>query len=262
MMGDPPTRGPVLLLLALLLLPPERAHAQASAGTDANIEPRMLIDVPTAGMLPGSSFALGFDFFQEGGMLVGMSFGVIDRLTIGLSYGGTGLIGSGEVTMNKLPGVQLRVRIIEESPALPALVLGFDSQGKDGYLEDLDRYRIKSPGFFASLSRNYSWLGNFGFHAGMNYSLERGDGDRDLNFYAGADKSIGDVVSLVAEYNLASNDSDGEAIGKGRGYLNLGFRWSPGTGITLGFNIKDILRNSREAESVKRTLQLEYVKFL
>lgn len=254
-------RGAALVLAALLLLPAARSYGQASAGTDANIEPRMLIDVPTAGMLAASSFALGFAFHGDGGLLTGMSFGVMDRLTLGMSYGGSGLIGSGSVEMNELPGVHLRIRVLEESAAIPALVLGFESQGQDGYIRGLDRYRVKSPGFFGVVSRNYSWLGNFGLHLGVNYSLERGDEDRDLNFFLGADKTIGGVLSLVAEYNLASNDSDGKALGKGRGYLNTGIRWSAGGGLTLGLNIKDILRNSRDAGGVNRTLQLEYIRF-
>lgn len=254
-------RVPAGVLLILLLLSPAKADAQASAGTDANIEPRMLVDMPTAGMLPGSSFALGFDFYRDGGLLTGMSFGVMDRVMLGLSYGGTGLIGAGDVEMNELPGVHLRVRILEESASIPAVAVGFESQGRDGYLRDLDRYRVKSPGFFGVLSRNYSWLGNLGLHLGVNYSMERGDEDRDVNFFAGADKTIGGVISLVAEYNLASNDSDGKAIGKGRGYLNTGLRWSAGGGLTLGLNVKDILRNSRDGETVSRTLQLEYIRF-
>jgi len=45
--------------------------------------------------------------------------------------------------------MHVKIRLLEESYILPALALGFDSQGKDGYLKDLDRYKIKSPGFYA-----------------------------------------------------------------------------------------------------------------
>jgi len=128
-------------------------------------------------------------------------------------------------------------------------------------VEELDRYLIKSPGFFAVASRNYAWLGNMSLHGGVNYSLERGDDDSDLNAYVGVEKSVGTALSLSGEYNLASNDSDGSALGKGRGYLNFAIRWSTGGGMTLALNIKDVLRNLRGVESINRTVRLEYVKF-
>lgn len=235
--------------------------AQGSAGTTANVEPRFVVDVPTAGMLPEGSFTLDLDFYQRGGVLCGLSFGLLERLTVGLAYGGSKLIGSDDPEWNEVPGVNLKVRLFEESTALPALALGFDSQGRDGYLRALDRYLIKSPGFFIVASRNYAWLGDMSLHGGVNYSLERGDGDRDISVYVGAEKSIGTSLALTGEYNLASNDSDGRSLGKGRGYLNFGIRWSTGGGMTLGLNVKDALRNLRDVESINRTIRLEYAKF-
>ncbi len=205
---------------------------------------------------------MDLEFHQQGGVLAGVSVGLLDRLSIGLSYGGSGLIGDQEPVMNKLPGANIKVRLFEESTYFPAVALGFDSQGRDGVIKDLDRYQIKSPGFYLAVSRNYSWLGDLSLHGGANYSLERSDGDRDVNFFAGVEKTIGTGISAVLEYNLASNDSDARAIGKGRGYLNGGLRWSAGGGLTLGLNLKDILGNARNVSSVNRTVRLEYVKFL
>jgi hypothetical protein len=237
------------------------AAGQGSAGTTANVEPRFLVDAPTAGMLPEGSFTLDLDFYQRGGMLCGLSFGLLQRLTVGLAFGGSRLIGSDEPDWNKLPGVNLKVRLFEESEELPAIALGFDSQGRDGYDRSLDRYLIKSPGFFAVASRNYAWLGDMSVHGGLNYSLERGDDDNDITAFVGAEKTIGTSIAMTAEYNLASNDSDHRALGKGRGYLNFGIRWSTGGGLTLGLNVKDVLRNLRGVEAINRTVRLEYAKF-
>ncbi|MFN0159567.1 MAG: hypothetical protein ACKVRP_16005 [Bacteroidota bacterium] len=235
--------------------------AQGSAGTGSNIEPRYVVDVPTAGMLPKASFAMDMDFYQEGGVLFGLSVGVLDQLSIGLSYGGSRLLGADEPIMNELPGVNVKVRIVEEGEDWPAIALGFDSQGRDGFLKDLDRYQIKSPGFYAALSRNYSLLGNLSVHGGINYSLERGDDDEDANVFAGVEKSIGSVFSLLMEYNVAANDSHAKAVGRGRGYLNFGARWSVGGGFTLGFNLKDIIKNGGDISVANRTVRLEYIRF-
>lgn len=251
----------MLCACAVLCTTPSLLRAQGSAGTAANVEPRFLVDVPTAGMLPEGSFTLDLDFYQRGGVLCGLSFGLLERLTVGLGYGGSQLIGSDDPEWNELPGINLKIRLFEESEVLPAIAFGFDSQGRDGYIRALDRYLIKSPGFFAVASRNYAWLGDMSLHGGINYSLERGDDDRDISLFVGAEKSIGAALALSGEYNLAANDSDGRSLGKGRGYLNFGIRWSTGGGMTLGLNVKDVLRNLRDVESINRTIRLEYAKF-
>jgi hypothetical protein len=247
-------------LLAALLFSCELS-AQGSAGTGGNIEPRFLVDIPTAGMLGKSTFALDFDFYQEGGVLIGISVGLIDRLSLGVSYGGSKLIGGDSPVMNDVPGVNVKIRILEESTVLPAIAIGFDSQGKDGYIKELDRYRIKSPGFYAAGSKNYQLLGYFSIHGGVNYSLERADDDKDVNIFAGVEKTIGSALSLVLEYNLASNDSDGNALGKGRGYLSAGIRWAVGGGLTLGVNLKDIIKNADDVTVGNRTVKIEYAAF-
>lgn len=249
----------VVVLLSGSLL--SAGRAQGSAGSEGTLEPRYLVDIPTAGMLPKSSFALDMDFYQEGGVLLGLSAGILDRLGFGISYGGTNLIGSGEPEMNAVPGVNLKIRIIEENVVLPAMVLGFDSQGRDGYIKSLSRYTIKSPGFYVAASKNYGLLGFFSLHGGVNYSLERADDDRDINVFAGVEKSVGSVISLVLEYNLGANDSNGRALGKGRGYVNAGLKCSIGGGLTLGVCLKDLVKNSSNDISVaNRVVKMEYVK--
>ena len=235
-------------------------YGQGSAGSGGSLEPRYLVDIPTAGMLDKGNFALDLDFYQEGGVLLALSVGIIDRLSFGISYGGSKLIGSQEPVMNELPGVNLRIRVIEENVVLPAIALGFDSQGKDGYRKDLDRYVIKSPGFYAVGSKNYSLAGFFSVHGGVNYSLERADDDSDVNFFAGVEKTLGPVISVVLEYNSALNDNSGNALGKGNGYLNAGIKWSIGGGLTLAVNLKDIVKNAGDVNVGNRTVCIEYAK--
>lgn len=236
------------------------AHAQGSAGTGGKLEPRFLVDVPTAGMLAKGSFALDIDFYQEGGVLLGLSAGIFDRLSFGISYGGSKLIGGDKPVMNEIPGVNLKIRLLEENVALPAIAIGFDSQGKDGYISEFDRYRIKSLGVYAVASKNYTFAGFLSIHGGVNYSFERSDDDRDPNVFAGIEKTLGPVVSLTLEYNLGANDSDHNAIGRGRGYLNAGLRWSAGGGFTLGVHLKDLAQNGGDLKVANRTVHIEFVR--
>jgi hypothetical protein len=235
--------------------------AQNTAGDAANVEPRYVIDTPTAGLLKRGAFAMDVDFFQNGGMTIGLSAGALDRLSFGIAYGGTGIIGHDSVTLQKLPGVNLKFRLIDESAAMPAIALGFDSQGKETYIDSTERFTIKSRGFFAAASKNYTLLGNLSLHGGVNYSLENKDGDKDLDFFIGAEKSLGSDISFLFEYDFGFNDDIG-VVGKGKGYMNAGMRWSWGNGFTLGFDLKNLIKNQDQVTVGNRTIKVEYVRTL
>jgi hypothetical protein len=236
--------------------------AQGSAGSAGKLEPRSLIDFPTAGMIPRGSIALDVDFYREGGVDLSCAVGIFDRLSAGLSYGGSGLIGAGSPVMNAAPGFNVKLRLLEESIYVPALALGFDSQGHDGYNRSLNRYAIKSPGFYAVFSKNYAVLGFFSLHGGADYSLERADGNGNINLFAGIEKTIGPFLSFMLEYNLGSNDTGNNTLGEGKGYLNMALRCSLGGGLTLGINFKDLVDNGGNVTVANRTVHIEYVKSL
>jgi hypothetical protein len=240
---------------------PSAGIAQGSAGSDGKVEPRFLVDIPTAGLLDRGSFAFDANFFQEGGVLVGLTAGVLDRLNFGISYGGTKIIGAEDPAWNKTPGVSVKFRLFDESDLIPAIAIGYDSQGKEAYIDSLDRYTIKSPGFFATASKNYAILGYLSIHGGINYSLERVDGDKDMNVFVGVEKTIGTDISVMLENDFAFNDSRGRALGSGKGYMNFGGRWSLGSGFTIGLDLKDVRKNQRHVTIGKRAIRLEYVKF-
>ncbi|HUN66058.1 MAG TPA: hypothetical protein VMW43_08135 [Bacteroidota bacterium] len=252
-------RSAGIVLLFLLLGDRSVLNAQGTAGSGALLETRSLVDIPTAGMLPHGDFALGMEFFQEGGMLFSGSFGVTDHFMLGLSYGGTGLLGDAHPQWNPAPGVLFRVRIFDETISLPALVLGFESQGKEPYVTDPGRYTIKSPGFYLVVSKNYEAYGTLSFHGGVNYSLEHADGDKDPDLFAGAEKSVGRFLSFLAEYNLGWDDSDRGARGRGRGYLNLALAVSAGNGLTLRFSLKDLLHNQPQVTAGNRVFSVDFV---
>ena len=248
------------LLLLILCAPACDLCAQGSAGSGGKLEPRSLVDFPTAGMIPRGSIALDVDFYRDGGVDLACAVGIFDRLSAGLSYGGSGLIGSGSPVMNATPGFSVKVRVLEESVYVPALALGFDSQGHDGYDRNLDRYTIKSPGLYSVFSKNYSVLGFLSVHGGANYSLERSDGNRNINLFAGIEKTVGPFLSLMIEYDLASNDTGHNSLGSGHGYLNMALRCSLGGGLTLGINLKDLADNGGNVTVANRTVHIEYVK--
>lgn len=251
-----------LIVFFFLVLSAGGQKITGSAGSDATVESRTIVDMPTAGMLKKSQLAFDAEFFQQGGILFGFSIGLLDRLTLGISYGGCRLIGSESPQFNPAPGILVKVRLLEESMALPALVLGFDNQGREPYIDSTSRYTIKSPGAFAALSKNYSLLGTLSIHGGVNYSLERSDGDKNFNAYTGIEKSIGPLFSITLEYNIALNDDTIRSLGRGKGYLNTCFSWSMGSGFTLGFGLKNLTKNQNNIQIGNRILRIEYVRSL
>ncbi len=251
-----------LILMSILILS-SSAFAQGTFGTGAKYEYRYLIDVPTAGVLEKGVAGMSFDVMPWGVLVSKIEVGVFTDFSFGISYGAANLIGKGNPDWYKLPGVNLRFRALNESEGLPALTIGFDSQGKGAWFDGVDRYEIKSPGFFAAVSKNFEFLGYLGLHGVVNYSLEREDGDKDLNIAFGVEKTIGSKFSIIAEYDFAINDNNETSIGDGSGYLNMGFRWSVGDGFTVGGNLRNLLSNNKlNSYNADRGIFIEYAKSL
>lgn len=242
-----------LAVLTLIIMPAETASAQGTAGTSGGAEPRFLIDAPTAGMLSGGALAMDLDLFQDGGILAGVSFGFLNRFSVGISYGGSGLIGDATAVFNPAPGFNARVRPFEEGMAIPAIVLGFDSQGRESYLEESDEYIISSKGFFVAASKNFGFAGFLSVHGGANYSLDPAKDDRGVDYFFGMEKTIGPAISAMIEYNSGTGAVSGNGV-----LLNLGLRWSVGGGFTLGFDLKNLTRNGERVSIGNRSLKIEF----
>lgn len=247
----------ILSLLGTSILP------QGSSGSDAKFEYRSLVDMPTAGVLERGFSSITMEALPFGVVITKLEVGIYDGFSFGISHGGSNIIGTGKITWYKLPAINFRARIINEDTMLPAITLGFDSQGKGVYDEILKRFEIKSPGFFVAAAKNFEFFGYLSVHGALNYSLEREDADKDLNLQIGAEKTIGSKVSIIAEYDFAVNDNTGKSLGKGNGYMNFGVRWSIGDGLTLGVNLRDMFKNKKVLGNVAdRGIFVEYVKAL
>tara|TARA_B100000959_G_C14879725_1_gene581989 strand:- start:44 stop:919 length:876 start_codon:yes stop_codon:yes gene_type:complete len=233
--------------------------------------PLDLVSIPTSGTLPKGSFTLEALLINGGGVLPKLSIGITDHFFIGLSYGIQDFISEKKPTINKpTPEIQIRYRLYEETQSFPAIVIGLDTQGKGRFLSELyeggtyyhnfDRYEQKAVGAYIVCSKNWNFGGNLGLHIGFNKNTWESDPysynnesntvfrDKDLNFFFGIDKEINRSFSFLLEYDAAMNDnfkiSDGfNLFGKGKGYLNLGLRWTVAENLMLEIDFKDISKN-------------------
>jgi len=196
-----------------------------------------------------------------GGMMMGLNVGITDRFTVGLSYGGEGIIGRRNyINWNNYPGVLVKYRLFEERFITPALTLGYDHQGHGGSASrgefGYDGYIFKSPGFFGALSKNYIMLNivQIGVHGTANYSLEGRDSVNWPNVMIGFDITINDELMLVTEYDFAWNDKTGSKERYySRGFFNVGLRWAFSNNFQLGLDVKDIFETKmRGPDGAKR----------
>jgi hypothetical protein len=251
----------IFLAIIILLSVTLQINAQGTAGTGAKFQYRFLIDMPTPGVLEKGYVGVTTDILPGGVLIPKIEVGVFDNVSFGISYGGSNIIGAGTPKWYKLPGVNFRIKLYEETLNSPSLTLGFDSQGKGEYFDSTSRFANKSPGFFAAVNKNFAFLGYLGLNATANYSIESKDGDNFLNLMVGAEKTISEKVSFIIEYDFALNDNAAKNYGDGNGYLNMGVRWSMGDGFTLGFDLRDMLNNKKWSPSTAdRALKIEYIR--
>jgi hypothetical protein len=251
----------ILPVLLLILVAIGRMTAQRAAGVNSNIDPLYLIDMPVAGILPTTSGSIDAFFYDQGGVLGGVVYGLRKNLNIGLFYGGTNIIGSGGITWDKLPGLMVRYRIFEEDAQYPALIVGFDSHGREGYSYSDHQYMTKSPGLFVAASKNYALAGSITFHGGLNYTLERYDKDMSPNMYMGVEKTLGPIVSVLGEYNFAFDNDQGRK-GFWNGSLNFGVRIATNIGFNIDLLIKNLLTSNPYYHHPIRAVRIQYVRYL
>lgn len=265
---------PLLLLGSLGLTPGATAQddIDISRNTLFDFPPRVLVDMPTAGTLPRGHFSLGVRMYTMGGGMGFTNIGLSNRFMVGISFGGTNVISDQDADWN--PGIEfsLKFRVVDELPYLPAMSVGYSSQGYGAFNELQDRYTYKSRGFYAVASRSfyfYRWTA--GWHGGINYSVSdeetenaaNGDiADNDVNFFLGADATFNYNLALLLEYDAALNDdrSANDFSGKGRGYLNLSVKWLFTRNLEIELMGKDLLVNRPEAETFSREVRLTYIE--
>ena len=243
----------MLLFLFIQIIPCDAQNENNQLETRfglRSMKPINLIDIPTANFISRKYFQLKMRVYNNGGMLAGLTVGLTQRLMFGVTYGGQNIIGYGKVIWNESPGVRLRYRIRFEDMRFPAFSIGFNSQGYGTYYPSLNRYQVKSMGFYLVVSKNYIIIKDLGVHAGLNYSNENKDAEKDINFFCGAHLMLDPDLSLFWEYDFAINDNDEKSIGTGKGYMNVAVRWAFARRLILEFSFKNLMKNNKKVEGI------------
>jgi hypothetical protein len=268
-----PAKQALLIAVVLIIMVANGFAQNRSSSPDmaaivpaTGIAPRLLVDCPTAATLPRASFDVHVRDFAGGGLLASINVGLHRRFMLGVSYGGTAVLGEHKPTWQDHPEFEVKYQIVPETYAIPAVAVGFASQGYGPFIDSLDRFTYKSRGFYAVVSKayqTYEW--SSGFHGGINYSLEHTkDHDDSPNIFFGFDMNVNRDVAVVAEYDLALNDNRGDLHGhggRGRGYFNMGLRWIFMERLELGIDFKNLFNNRKDSNQMSRELRINYYEF-
>lgn len=229
-------------------------------------ELEQLILAPTAGLLRRGESEINAKLYKDNGLLVGTKVGLFPRFMFGINYGAERIVGNQDPIWHERVEFNAKYRLFDESPQMPAFVIGFNSQGHGKYYPEQSRYDIKSKGFYGVASKNWSFLGNLGLHLGVNYSLENKKDD-NIGIFAGADKNIGEVITFLGEYDLGINDNENWLENEtsenldilGHGYLNLALKVNFTEYLFLKISMFDLLKNRSDTQGCDRALTLVYL---
>ena len=255
----PPVR-PALRALARrgLIAAAVAALVPTTPGTAAPLELTRLVDSPTAGLLEKAQYGLDVRLFADGGVATQLSAGALRRLTIGVAYGGRGILGNRSVDWFDRLEAGVRCRLVEESAAWPAVAVGYETQGFGA--PDHGHYNSRSKGVFVSVSRNYtSWFGQFGVHGGANLAAGTEDGDGDVSGWLGVDKTVVGTIAALAEYDLGRSADGRDGSGLGSPLVHAGLRIGVTPQLTVAVYLKDLLTQT-DADQITRELSVCYVE--
>ena len=238
-----------LFTIILIVLP--------SCAFAVSYQPLYIVDRPTSGIIPRSTYRLDTEIFSEGGVRFELLFGFFDRINIGLSYSATNVIGSGKPVLSPHPEGEIRLRCINEGYTYPAVSIGFSSSGRGAYIEEQKRYRYKSVGGYLVLSKNFYYpLGNAGIHTGVGYTLEQEDGE-SVSPFLGFDMDFTEFIAVHIEYDAALSDTNNE-VARGYGYLNSSLSFNMAKNFKIDVILRDLLRNAKGITQPDRSLLVTF----
>ena len=252
------SKNRVILQVIILFLSCFSLLAQGSSGSKATYETRYIVDMPTAGVLPKSGFSVYSQFFTQGGMLIELAAAPFTNFNFGISYSGINIIGEGDIQFQKLPGVQIRWRLIDETKLFPAILIGLNTQGRGYFHKDYQRFQTLYPGIYGAVSKNFTWaLGSLALHGGLNYSFENRDTKGIPDIWAGIEQSISSSTSINLEYN--TNLDEDHKVMSTKGLLNASIRMSFIKGLTFELIFRDLFNNTKNISGFERWLGLEFI---
>lgn len=245
----------IIYIICLLLIAP---FFPSLALASQFQEPTKIVELLSAGVFSKGTYAIESNFFKSNGLRLALDFAPFSNLNIGVSFGGTNIIGSSSITFQELPAVTIKFRFLDEKLNFPALAIGVSTQGFGPYYTGLKRFETFSPGVFLVGSKAFkNIIGIFDVHLGANYSFEPKPSARSVNFYLGMCQTMFDYFRVNIEYN-ANLDEHTKEIMKSKGLLNFSIDISLAQNVKFGLIFKDLLGNIQNQDKPERNISIGY----
>lgn len=259
-------RRPFALLLALTLAAgpaaaqkggrPRSGGAEGAPEAEEGAAPRgllppdsELIDLQTAAALDVGGFGSRTRFFNQGGALEWLTFGVYPRLNLGASLHVDRLLGTGSPVQLTRPELQVKWRFFDGDRLIPAFALGFDGQGYF-YNRPIKRYNHKQRGLYLVGTQEVG-LPGLQAHAGMNISDFDSDG---LFGFMGLSLNLYDRVKVLWEWDNIQDFYDSR--------VNAGLRFTINPNFSADFAVRGIGHGGTFSNAVprgpERIIQFKY----
>ncbi|MBN2464283.1 hypothetical protein JXD38_01485 [candidate division WOR-3 bacterium] len=202
------------------------------------------IDEPVPISLAHAEYYISGRLWGEGGIMMRFGFGLWNRVTLGMSYGGNYVLGPGAPRFfdRYRPDFQARIAILQEQGYTPNLLLGFESQGYDDC--SLQVYQVREKGAYLCAGKTFDAIRSH-CQLGLNYW----DG---FNAFLAVNTLLPGSVELMLEYDPAFNDRGDVDHGLHPGYFNFG------VGVTIAEKVRMVL-GLRDVFGYKKDLRFNRV---
>jgi len=157
--------------------------------------------------------------------------GIWNGIILGISFGGTNLVGYGDIDWEDQPGVDIRARLFGNG--IIESVIGYNN-------EPIEEYAEKH--LFACIGTRL--MPGIILSGGANYNHDK---DNGIDIFGNAALTLAEAHTFHLEYIMGANDED-----EYKNRFNLGYKLQSGS-MGIQFDLKDIL-----GESLGRQLQIFY----
>jgi hypothetical protein len=213
------------------------------------------VDQPAPYVSGHAVYNMELRFGPTGAMLGFVHIGIWDRLSLGVSYGASNLLGAGDPEFYSQPGIQIRIRGIEEGFIYPSLVFGFDNQGYGPFNEDEKRYEIMSKGLYVQTGKTFGTAGvQVVPSLGANYCFEE-EGRFDL--FMGMTALFGSSAAFLVDYSLNFSDPRDQ----NKGFLNMALRLIFYEEMFFEFALRDLLENGTNDQQLNRLIKIGFEQY-
>ncbi len=198
-----------------------------------------IVTEPTAGIIAPGTYSVSFCTFPDDGLRFSFSVGVISRLVLGISFGGTNVIGVEDAVWFDHLWLKGRFRLLDETEVSPAVAFGYDNEP---ILIRPGSYSKQAKGMYLALSKNFSTFGgDMGVHGGVSLDPES---PAHAGMWVGFDKSVPGGFGIACEYDPAFNDTDSSGVATDDGFLNAELYWESFGQVRISLQFIDIFQSS------------------